>query len=579
MSYFGIFSNTLLSFPTGNLGPHLYLKDRKSNGVATRYDIDKKLRIDSVINVADFYEQTTNEAVYADIVEFVKDNNITEIPLVSNSVKVSLDYTLEDIRGNIIDEGVRIIPCDLSDSSFSLDIDNTNKCSYRASKNTNVSFNIKISRKNSELTHFAGQRDTYVFIINDISVRGGETGNVIGPSLRDTTMRRSSSTVSSVYNKSILLFSSLQVGMNFEYFEVPSQCNTIEVMASIILPICKTANNDDITIAIQNNRADAVSTNPDDYAWADVFDPIITRPPCPGKLPHDVNRFWDDGKIWGPLHHTDGHGHSDWKPLKPDPNLIKEVPRIDPDNITAVDSPGLYSESGRQICNWSDLLSGGYLRNNEGMLESVSRITKDIKGILVISSDITSLSAEIFFGFENLKKVYIPASIVTIPRAAFYLCKGLTEVFLPTAVRSISDLAFSYCNNLIKITLPDVIESIGNSAFLHCTALRIQVPTDIQSVGEAAFHEVYCVEYLGTLSTDNWGAISYIKAPLQGESSEEDSSGKNTESGSSESSDTGGSGTENSDSDTNENSGSEEGGSDTNPAPSTESSEDSSDAP
>lgn len=66
---------------------------------------------------------------------------------------------------------------------------------------------------------------------------------------------------------------------------------------------------------------------------------------------------------------------------------------------------------------------------------------------------------------------------------AFSRCENLTKIIIPKTVISIGNLAFIKCSSLSSITIPDEISKIGNAIFYHCNALREYVFDNAYYVG------------------------------------------------------------------------------------------------
>ncbi|QIB68551.1 leucine-rich repeat protein [Aminipila butyrica] len=90
----------------------------------------------------------------------------------------------------------------------------------------------------------------------------------------------------------------------------------------------------------------------------------------------------------------------------------------------------------------------------------------------------------------ELKKVTIPATVVTISREAFHGC-ALTEViFLPgSQLKTIGESAFAYCTKLPSISLPEGVTSIGDRAFDGDSLLSgMVIPASVETIGAYAFN-------------------------------------------------------------------------------------------
>ena len=73
----------------------------------------------------------------------------------------------------------------------------------------------------------------------------------------------------------------------------------------------------------------------------------------------------------------------------------------------------------------------------------------------------------------NLRKIYLPDTVVAIGNGSFSNCKSLIDVRLSNNMKIITDLAFEKCSYLRKIDIPEGIEEIGFNAFAHCKSLEV----------------------------------------------------------------------------------------------------------
>ena len=116
------------------------------------------------------------------------------------------------------------------------------------------------------------------------------------------------------------------------------------------------------------------------------------------------------------------------------------------------------------------------------------------------------------FFMNNVRKIYVPASVVSIGSAAFGRaslssilfaansqltsigdsvfgsCQLLPTISIPDSVTSIGDYAFNDCTRLTSITIPDSVTSIGDYAFSSCDSLTsITIPEGVTSIDDYAF--------------------------------------------------------------------------------------------
>ena len=88
-----------------------------------------------------------------------------------------------------------------------------------------------------------------------------------------------------------------------------------------------------------------------------------------------------------------------------------------------------------------------------------------IRGTCTVKPGTKVIAARAFSDCENLSKVILPNSVISIGESAFWGCTGLVSITIPNSVTSIANEAFAYCENLNHITLPSCLTDIGWGAF------------------------------------------------------------------------------------------------------------------
>ena len=85
-----------------------------------------------------------------------------------------------------------------------------------------------------------------------------------------------------------------------------------------------------------------------------------------------------------------------------------------------------------------------------------------------------------FYKNENVKKVTIPDTVITLSKDCFEECVNLEEVKLSSNLKSIERGCFNGCISLKFITFPDGLEKIGSITFCRCESLKsITLPDSI----------------------------------------------------------------------------------------------------
>ena len=107
---------------------------------------------------------------------------------------------------------------------------------------------------------------------------------------------------------------------------------------------------------------------------------------------------------------------------------------------------------------------------------------------IVIPKSILSIGPNAFYNCENLKSVMIPDSVTNIGSCAFGRCKNLKNVMIPDSVMSIEPYAFQNCENLTSVTIPNSVEYIGRGVFKDCKNLkRVKLPDQLKDIGDSLF--------------------------------------------------------------------------------------------
>ena len=131
--------------------------------------------------------------------------------------------------------------------------------------------------------------------------------------------------------------------------------------------------------------------------------------------------------------------------------------------------------------NWEDgiLYIDDYLIQAQDTIESTCTIKPGTKVI----------ADSAFYHCENLCRVILPDSVISIGKSAFESCENLCSVTIPGSVASVGERAFEACLNLSDITIPDSVISIGERAFKSCWSLSsIAIPDSVSDIGIWAFY-------------------------------------------------------------------------------------------
>ena len=104
-----------------------------------------------------------------------------------------------------------------------------------------------------------------------------------------------------------------------------------------------------------------------------------------------------------------------------------------------------------------------------------------------IPSTVRTLGDMVFFGCGELTSIEIPEGVTEIGKVSFQSCYMLDTVILPESLEKIGDYAFSDCGVLTSVKIPDGVKHIGDFAFYFSNIQELNIPADIEYVGDGAF--------------------------------------------------------------------------------------------
>lgn len=104
--------------------------------------------------------------------------------------------------------------------------------------------------------------------------------------------------------------------------------------------------------------------------------------------------------------------------------------------------------------------------------------------------DVIGIENEVFKGYDNLKSITIPNTMLSIGKHAFSGCANLKTITFAedSKINSINEGAFENCSKLEDVSLPNSLEEIKSSAFSNCASIdEIVIPNSTISIGKDAF--------------------------------------------------------------------------------------------
>ncbi|MCR5323404.1 MAG: leucine-rich repeat protein [Lachnospiraceae bacterium] len=101
---------------------------------------------------------------------------------------------------------------------------------------------------------------------------------------------------------------------------------------------------------------------------------------------------------------------------------------------------------------------------------------------------VTELGEFALDGYDELKKIEIPASVKVLGNNSFNACESLENVTLNEGLEKIGDEAFCECGALTSLRMPSTVTSIGASLFYNCSSLKtVELPEGITQIPDNTF--------------------------------------------------------------------------------------------
>lgn len=144
---------------------------------------------------------------------------------------------------------------------------------------------------------------------------------------------------------------------------------------------------------------------------------------------------------------------------------------------------------------------------NEG-LTSIGKLAFFSSSVqeIVFPTTLTTLESDIFYYCNNLKKVDLSQTKLTVIPTSSFFSSGIEEIILPLTLKEIGVQAFLGTSKLKKIEIPANVKLIDTEAFRESGIVTISLPNSISTISGTAFY--YCpelteVKTYGPVSNDN----------------------------------------------------------------------------
>lgn len=303
---YGIISNTLYRMAIKDKVSVLPVENFKSTVYNRENAPDRNFSSVIKFNTGDFFAEQSNDEVYKDIIEFITLNQITDIETIFTEFKTAVDYVLSDNLGNVISEGITMVPAKSRDVHVTHALTEDNKLNSRRAK----LIENKITISQMIPPRYGIMEETpsgYIFKIKGIKVYGNLTDATkdqyirhLNPSMINTTFSYSSGTYKGIQKCHVPVFDSRAYQVEFDAQELSYRPATIMVDFTLLMDtFCNVFDDSEIWRIIEQNGG---TTTTDPYIYPDdPFKPVVDQRPCPHNGHHHGDHHGPHPYIDGPV--------------------------------------------------------------------------------------------------------------------------------------------------------------------------------------------------------------------------------------------------------------------------------------
>lgn len=139
-----------------------------------------------------------------------------------------------------------------------------------------------------------------------------------------------------------------------------------------------------------------------------------------------------------------------------------------------------------------------------------------------LEEGITHIAANLFNGCTGLETYDIPDSVTTIRWGAFQNCSNLYDIHIPDSVTTIESYSFERCTALASISVPAKVTIIPERMCNECTNLgELFIPETVTEIGDEAFRKTIitsvnlpdAISYLGEYAFGECLGLTSIHIP------------------------------------------------------------------
>ena len=109
----------------------------------------------------------------------------------------------------------------------------------------------------------------------------------------------------------------------------------------------------------------------------------------------------------------------------------------------------------------------------------------------------------------SLKSITIMSGVTTLTRNAFSMCKNVEKIVLPDSVNLLGSYCFAGCRKLESFIIPNGVETLSGLMFSECWAMEtITIPKSIKELALSFIANCPSLNTINYLGTvSEWGAI------------------------------------------------------------------------
>ncbi len=172
-----------------------------------------------------------------------------------------------------------------------------------------------------------------------------------------------------------------------------------------------------------------------------------------------------------------------------------------PDSVRSLDSSEVFSK----LTCLEEFIVGEnneYFSAKDGILYDKAQtklfaVPQTIRGEVTVADGVTVIGRRVFGGCDQITRIVLPDSVLTLEGYAFSKCTSLESIVLSKNITKIDDHAFAGLYALKEIQLHEGITEIGEYAFLSCTSLEtLVIPDSVVTIGVGAFNSCRALKKL-----------------------------------------------------------------------------------